>query len=129
MLPGVPELYPAPKEVHPVTRHKLDERIRFQIELALAGPCACLTTIAGQEAAARRLGLSGAEVDLARDGRSFDVKTSSVLALVRATRAGDSQALAAARRQARTAGVARLELLEVEQIARSFPAEEPSKLQ
>lgn len=103
-----------------MTRYDLDERLQFQIGVALAGPSAGPGMIAEQDATARRLGLSGAEVDLARAGRSFDLRTSSILALVRASRMEDPQALALARRQARRAGVASLALAEVERIAKAF---------
>ena len=67
----------------------LDARTRVAIELALTTDGHEPLDRHRQEARASALGLSGAEIDAARRGRSFDVQTSIALAL--ATANGDEE--------------------------------------
>ena len=67
----------------------LDARVRLAIELALTAHGGDRPDRRRQEEQARALGLSGAEIDAARRGRSFDVQTSIALAL--ATANGDEE--------------------------------------
>jgi hypothetical protein len=60
-----------------VTTGTLDGRMRLSIELALTAA----NPDPHQDAAARALGMTGAEIDAARRGWSFDVRTSLALAL------------------------------------------------
>ena len=56
-----------------------EDRIRLSIELALTAKDTQRQET--QDAEARALGMSGAEIDAARRGRSFDAKTSIAMAL------------------------------------------------
>jgi hypothetical protein len=60
---------------------RLDDRIRIQVELALTGAVDCARVRAMKECAARAAGLSGAEIDAARDRRCFDRRAQAAVAL------------------------------------------------
>lgn len=67
----------------------LDRRVRLSIALALADRGRNPPRPPDREAEARRLGMCGAEIDAARQGRSFDARTSRALALTVAAVARD----------------------------------------
>ncbi|TZG32269.1 hypothetical protein [Agrobacterium sp. B1(2019)] len=78
----------------------IDPQVRLSIELALTGTNASKSWLAKQEEAGRALGMTGAEMDIARRGKSFDFNTSVALSLAlnpsrethqRALRAGLSE--------------------------------------
>jgi hypothetical protein len=83
----------------------LDERVRLSIELALTADRADPRRQSQQEDAARKLGMTGAEIDVARHGSSFDALTSIAVALAIASRDADRAALADVRHQAVKAGI------------------------
>lgn len=58
---------------------KLSDRLHLQIEVALDQDCVCSRTLSSQGKRADRLGLTRAEIDAARDGRGFDVKTAAAI--------------------------------------------------
>jgi hypothetical protein len=62
-------------------RYDLAERIRFSIELALTAGHDDGELHSRQDAEGRSIGMSGAEIDAARSGRSFDAQISGALAL------------------------------------------------
>lgn len=64
-----------------MVRFTLDERVRLSIELALSAATASPHQHRRQDEDARRLGLSGAEIDAARRGLSFDARIAVALAL------------------------------------------------
>jgi len=66
-----------------------EDRIRLSIELALTAKDTQRQET--QDAEARALGMSGAEIDAARRGRSFDAKTSIAMALAIASASGSSE--------------------------------------
>lgn len=59
----------------------LDPLTRLTIELALTAGRGDPALHRRQDADARSLGMSGAEIDAARDGRSFDLRRSRAMAL------------------------------------------------
>lgn len=59
----------------------IDPRIRLSIEMALTGPSASKPLLGKQEEAGRALGMTGAEMDVARQGSSFDFNTSIAVSL------------------------------------------------
>lgn len=63
----------------------LDERTRISIELALTAHSADASIHRQQDLRARALGLSGAEIDAARRGGSFDARTAIAVSLATAT--------------------------------------------
>jgi len=78
----------------------IDPRVRLSIELALTGTDASKPLLEKQEEAGRALGMTGAEMDIARRGSSFDFNTSIAVQLalngcretrLRALRAGLSE--------------------------------------
>lgn len=89
---------------------RLSRRVRAQLRLAVLGDCACDDTRAGLEQAARASGLTGAEIDAARDFRSFEVRTAALLAYACALRSGDDDERTAAVARAQRVGIAPPEL-------------------
>ncbi|PND26265.1 hypothetical protein [Sinorhizobium sp. M4_45] len=82
----------------------IDPRVRLSIELALTRTNASKALLAKQEEAGRALGMTGAEMDIARRGSSFDFETSVAVSLAlnasrethqRALRAGLSEEVCA----------------------------------
>ena len=82
----------------------LDDRILVQVRLALAELKGCRMTLAAKAEEARDEGLTGAEIDAACAGTSFDAKAAFAVKLARASRSGDPAALDAAIAKARAAG-------------------------
>jgi hypothetical protein len=101
----------------------LDERIRIQVELALADCRGCAETRAWQECLARTAGLSGAEIDAARSGRCFDMRANAAVVLACAARASPAlpgvPLAAALAAQARRAGLSNAEIEAVQALAQS----------
>lgn len=64
-----------------MTEFQLDARVRLSIELALTAGSDDPLRFSRQDVEAERLGMSGAEVDLARRGASFQFQTSKAIAL------------------------------------------------
>ena len=64
-------------------------RVRAQLKLALLGDCGCGKTLANLEDQARLSGLTGAEIDAALSGRSFEARTAAALAFACAIKAGE----------------------------------------
>jgi hypothetical protein len=93
----------------------LDPRLRLAIDLALA-PNGNAAWTDAWEAEGRKLGMTGAEIDAARQGRGFDVQTSRALALALACRAGDARYILC-RRQALRAGLPAPVCREIERLA------------
>lgn len=67
-----------------MSRFKLDDRVLLSIELALTADTPDPLQQRRQDADASRLGMTGAEIDAARRGWSFDVRISMALALASA---------------------------------------------
>ena len=97
-----------------------NERILSQLRLALLRDCGCEETLSHAENTAREAGLSGAEIDAALVERSFDVRTSAVLAFGCALKSGDRSARAEAEKQALASGLTRKELEFFEAFARQL---------
>ncbi|TDW20277.1 hypothetical protein EV128_12669 [Rhizobium azibense] len=93
-----------------MTGFKIDARARLSIELALTAGRRDSIFVRQQEKDAKALGMTGAEIDLARNGSSFDFQLSRAIALAlssntenreRAMKAGlDAQACADIERMA-----------------------------
>ena len=81
------------------------ERTLSQLRLALLNDCGCEDTLSKAEDDARNAGLTGAEIDAALIERSFDVRTSAVLAFGCALKHGDPSALAKAEEHALSCGL------------------------
>lgn len=89
---------------------QLHARVTAQLKLALLGDCGCTRTLTKLEREARSSGLTGAEIDAAIDGRSFEVRTATAVAFACALKAGDADQLEQARARALQLGVTDKEL-------------------
>lgn len=98
-----------------MNRNALDDRTRLAIELALTSGKDDTALIERQDASARRLGFTGAEIDAARQGWSFDVRASAALALAAAR---EEKAQARQREKALRAGLSEGACREIEGLAR-----------
>ncbi len=107
----------------------LDERARLSIELALTSDVHDPLRVQQQEAAARRLGMSGAEIDAARSGWSFDVRTSVAIALAMAFATADVDRHRQQRAKAVKAGITEDGCLEIEALAARFAHHSPRKVE
>ncbi|OYU14007.1 MAG: hypothetical protein CFE37_13230 [Alphaproteobacteria bacterium PA4] len=91
----------------------LKRRTRSQLKLALLNDCACLKTLAELEHDARLSGLTGAEIDAALGGRSFEAMTSVAISFACAAKGGEPEQVAAARARAMRLGMSGQELDEI----------------
>ena len=97
----------------------LDPRTQLSIELAMTAGCRDVVQSAQQEARARALGMSGAEIDAARRGWSFDAQAS--IAVTLATALGEDEGRNQQHRQkALMAGLSPEACSDVEVLARRF---------
>jgi len=94
----------------------IDPRVRLSIELAQTANNAMPSQLAEQEEAGRALGMTGAEMDVARRGSSFDFHTSIAVSLA-------LDACRETRQRARDAGFSEEACEEIERIARSIRAQ------
>jgi hypothetical protein len=104
---------------------RLDERARLSIELALTAGSTDALLLEQQDATAKRLGMTGAEIDIARQGSSFEFLTSRAIALALATTAEDR---AERRASAVKAGIDGQARADIEKLAASLggpPHKEP----
>ncbi|QIO36915.1 hypothetical protein [Bradyrhizobium sp. 1(2017)] len=97
---------------------KLDERVQLSIELALTAKNPDLALLERQDIDAKRVGLTGAEIDAARRGWSFDVQTSIVLALAAASDEPDQEKQ---RERALKAGISQETCSAIEDLVRRRP--------
>ena len=102
------------------------ERILSQLRLAMLNGCGCEDTLSNAQASARVAGLSAAEIDAALGERSFDVRTSAVLALGCALKNGDLSAYAKAEMHALACGLTGEELAYFMSMASQFVGAEPT---
>jgi hypothetical protein len=100
-----------------MTGFKLDERVRLSIELALTGHSGDLSLLQRQDAEARRLGMIGAEIDVARQGSSFDFRISRAIALALASGNEDRRAR---RAHATKSGIDGATCVQIESLAAAF---------
>jgi hypothetical protein len=94
----------------------IDPRVRLSIELALTANNAMPSQFAKQEEAGRALGMTGAEMDVARRGSSFDFHTSIAVSLA-------LHACRETRQRARDAGFSKETCEEIECLALSLRAQ------
>jgi len=98
------------------------ERIMAQLRLALLGDCGCQTTLARLANAAQSHGMTGAEIDTALQGRSFEARSDAVLAYACAIKSGEEAAIAVARARAARLGLTEAEIDGVGTAARAIIA-------
>ncbi|MBA3067837.1 MAG: hypothetical protein FP825_05065 [Hyphomonas sp.] len=93
---------------------KFSFRVDAQLRLALLAGCGCQKRRALLEADARRAGLTGAEIDAAARGRSFDARTAIVLEYARTLIEGGEREINRSRLRAARLGLDAEDLAEVE---------------
>ncbi|MBX5041266.1 hypothetical protein HJB51_10655 [Rhizobium lentis] len=91
----------------------IDPRVRLSIELALTGTGASPSLLARQEEAGRAIGMTGAEMDVARRGSSFDFSASIAVSLA-------LNACRETRQRALRAGLSEETCAEIERVARAI---------
>jgi len=91
-------------------RISLSSSLDAQLALALLARCVCCETRDKLEQEARSAGLTGAEIDAAWAGRSFDVKCSAAIGFALAVRSFSEIAIATSRTRALRMGLTREEL-------------------
>jgi hypothetical protein len=101
---------------------QLHARVTAQLKLALLADCACPKTLARLEREARLSGLTGAGIDAALGGRSFEARTAASVAYACAMKAGEAGLLEQARTHAHRLGVTDEELSMVAQGAKQILA-------
>jgi hypothetical protein len=102
-----------------MTGFTLDECARLSIELALTANSHDRLQREQQDTRAKALGMTGAEIDAARSGKSFDVRTSAVLALAMASN-DDDERRRGQRARALKAGITEDVCFEIEALANRF---------
>lgn len=102
--------------------HLLHPRVTAQLKLALLGDCGCGKTVRRLEREARQSGMTGAEIDAALDGRSFEAQTAAVVAYACALKAGEAEPIEQARTRAEQIGVTASELSATAQQAKRILA-------
>jgi hypothetical protein len=95
----------------------LRPRVDVQLRLALLSDCGCSDTLAALEEAARSAGLTGAEIDAALEGRSFEARTSAMIAFACALKACDPGVVERARERAVWLGVSSQDLAAAAEVA------------
>jgi hypothetical protein len=101
-------------------------RVRSQLKLALLGDCGCLRTLTEIEDEAKLAGLTGAEIDAALAGRSFEARTAAALAFACMVKSGQRALVDQARTRALHLGVTDCELEAVDAEAKRILASMPS---
>lgn len=98
------------------------ERMMAQLRLALSSDCGCRDTLARMEGEARGSGLTGAEIDAAREGRSFEARTEAAIRFACAIRTGDKESISQSGARARRFGLDADELATIEALVRTLRA-------
>ena len=98
------------------------ERINAQLKLALLGDCGCLKTLSDLSSKARAQGLTGAEIDTALAGRSFEARSDAAIVYACAIKSGDNAIVSEARDRAMRLGLTESELDTVASAARDILA-------
>ena len=101
---------------------RLHTRVAAQLKLALLGDCGCDKTLTKLERAARFSGLTGAEIDAAIDGRSFEARTAAAIAFACALKSGEPEMIEQARTRALQFGITEEELTTIGARARQILA-------
>lgn len=100
-----------------MARLALSRRLAIQIEISQAADRESGAMTADLITRARSLGLTGAEIEAAQQGRSFDVRDAAALALARACRNGSPAEIALRRRKAVAAGLSKTGIQAIEVLA------------
>lgn len=99
------------------------DRIMVQLRLALLGDCGCEKTLGRLAGEAQTHGLTGAEIDTALAGRSFEARSDAALTYACAVKSGEPAALEQAAARALRLGLTPDELAGVRTAALGILAE------
>jgi hypothetical protein len=88
----------------------LGQRMRAHLELALLADCGCAETLATLTRHARNAGFTGAEIDVALKGRSFEIRTAAAVTYACALKSCEQERVAQARGRTHRLGVSDGEL-------------------
>jgi hypothetical protein len=102
----------------------LSERLAIQIAISLDAGDASGAIAPEHLDRAKTLGLTGAEIEAARQGRSFDVRDAAAVALAKAVCIGSPEEIAGARCRAALAGLDKSAVRATEQLAEEHLARE-----
>jgi hypothetical protein len=97
-------------------------RVTAQLKLALLGDCGCDRTMGRLEREARSSGMTGAEIDAALAGRSFEARTAAIVAYACALKAGETDRIEQARSRASQIGITAQELSAIARKAKQILA-------
>ena len=92
------------------TDNRFSRRVLAQLRLALLADCGCERTLSALDLGARQAGLTGAEIDAAIAGKSFEARTDAALAFACAIKLGDRERIAGAHERALRFGVSETDL-------------------
>lgn len=95
-------------------------RVLRQVELALLSDCGCAVTLGEIRDEASAAGLTGVEIEAALAQRSFDVRTSALVALACAIKSAQGPKLETARQQAAALAWSADEIAAFERIAKAM---------
>lgn len=104
---------------------RLHARVTAQLKLALLGDCGCGKTIGRLEREARSSGLTGAEIDAALGGRSFEARTAAAVAYACALKAGEGDTIERAHARALQFGITQDDLVAIEHKVKRILASKP----
>lgn len=110
-----------------MVRSTIGERTRLSIDIALAALDPDPSRQRQQEAVGRGLGMMGAEIDAAREGRSFDAQISMAITLALAARLGPDEGRQERRAQASRLGFSEDACAAIEAYATAQPREAEDK--
>ena len=105
---------------------QLPSRLTFQLKLALTSDCGCQETLSNLQQDAKSAGLTGAEIDAALAGRSFEARTAAIIAFVCALKAENQERIDATRTTAVMLGITSAELSAIADEAKQLSAVMPS---
>lgn len=99
---------------------EISERLAIQILIGLLGDDDESDELVRLTARARQLGLTGAEIGVARRGKSFDVRDAQAMALSRAYRAGVPDAVNLEEMKAIDAGLSQKDLGSIKHLVDTY---------
>jgi hypothetical protein len=99
-------------------RSTITRRLEAQLNLALLGDCGCYETLTNLYRGAQALGMTGAEIDSALGGRSFEARTHAAIAFARAIKSGNPAVIDLSREKASKIGIGTDELAAIAQATR-----------
>lgn len=101
----------------------LHQRLVSELRLALLADCGCEDTLRELKGDARATGLTGAEIDTALRGSSFEARTTAALRYACALKATDRSVIVSAREQLHAAGFSDVAISEITKAVQAILAD------